>query len=191
MRPMTPLCELARKHQTDKGGRHTLAGQICHEYTPVYWDLLNERRHNVYDVLEIGVNTGASLRMWAEFFPCASIVGLDNNLSTLFIEGHIKTCYADQSSPGSLHDAMRSMHMPYVDLIVDDGSHDPAHQVITLNALLPYLRPHGLYVVEDMVVNPVEIAEHIQPGFRARVITCDAAIGPAVYRPELLVVEHV
>ena len=39
----TPLCTLARKHRTDKGGGELQYGnhrtEICHNYTPVYFQL--------------------------------------------------------------------------------------------------------------------------------------------------------
>ncbi len=39
------------------------------------------------------------------------------------------------------------------DVIIDDGSHRPDHQQITLAALFPHLKPGGLYFVEDLLVN--------------------------------------
>ena len=48
MRPLTELCELARKHSTDKGGRHnTYNFEPCHgthEYTPHYHKLFSKQR---------------------------------------------------------------------------------------------------------------------------------------------------
>ena len=37
-------------------------------------------------------------------------------------------------------------------LIVDDGSHNIVDQVRTLEALLPFVKPGGLYIVEDINV---------------------------------------
>lgn len=34
------------------------------------------------------------------------------------------------------------------DMIVDDGSHDPGHQLATLTALWPTIEPGGIYVIE-------------------------------------------
>ena len=79
---MTPLCELAVKHGTDKCSAK-------HQLTPLYHELFERRRETVCKVLEIGVGSeqtmwpgyrpGASLRMWAEYFPGAYVYGLDVN----------------------------------------------------------------------------------------------------------------
>ena len=36
------------------------------------------------------------------------------------------------------------------DVIIDDGSHDPGHQVATARIFAPSLSPGGLYVIEDV-----------------------------------------
>ena len=188
MRPMTPLCELAKKHETDKGGRHLRYGggdsDTCHEYTPVYWDLLGEKREVVRHVLEIGINAGCSLRMWKDFFPNADIVGLDNNEYTLFTEDRIQTILADQSSEISLVVAMGHVPLtkPCFDLIVDDGSHEPSHQIVTMRTLLPFLRRDGIYVIEDLNVDckPELIGQHVPAGYTWEAIPCPGGIGKAV-----------
>lgn len=154
MRPLTDLCRLAIKHQSDKGGRHlTYGGENCHathEYTPLYSDLLSRQRHLVRAVLEIGVNRGCGLRMWEEYFPAAQIIGLDINKECLFNTGRIETFYADQSSPASLTHAVAIAGHARYDLIVDDGSHQMMDQAITMATLLPYLSDIGVYVIEDI-----------------------------------------
>lgn len=154
MRPLTPLCELAIKHQSDKGGRHlTYGGGGCHathEYTPVYYDLLSAQRDIVHSVLEIGVNRGCGLRMWEEFFPNARITGLDIDPATLFTSGRIQCFQADQNDPHSLRNALQNAQAHPFDLIVDDGSHLMHHQVTSMVTLLPYLTDIGVYVIEDI-----------------------------------------
>jgi hypothetical protein len=36
------------------------------------------------------------------------------------------------------------------DIIIDDGSHRPDHQLISLVTLFPYLAADGIYVIEDI-----------------------------------------
>jgi hypothetical protein len=38
------------------------------------------------------------------------------------------------------------------DLVIDDGSHVPRHQLISFIALYPFVRPGGIYVIEDRVI---------------------------------------
>ena len=51
--------------------------KMFHNYMVHYWTHLRDVRHQVRKVVEIGVQTPASLLMWGEFFPNATIFGLD------------------------------------------------------------------------------------------------------------------
>lgn len=182
MRPMTPLCALARKHQTDKGGRHYFAGDTCHEYTPVYYDLLQSRQHDVHNVLEIGVNYGCSLRMWRDFFPLAQIIGFDSNAEALYQEERIRCYAADQNNGASLDAALREASCFEFGLIVDDGSHETDHQIFSMRHLLPFLTHHGIYVIEDLQIDckPEIVSQHVPPGFIAEAIRCEPGLGKAI-----------
>lgn len=149
-RVLTPLCELAVKHCVDKGGWHTLAGCVCHNYTPVYHSMFGHRRDSVRRVLEVGVNHGASIRMWKEYFPNAEIFGVDIRPECLFQEDRIKCFQGDQSNPDSLRAAVGKAGKGLFDLIIDDGSHVRQHQVITANTLIEFLSETGSYITEDL-----------------------------------------
>lgn len=188
LRPMTPLCELAKKHETDKGGRHYRYGggdsDTCHEYTPIYWDLLGAKRNEVQHVLEVGINAGSSLRMWKEFFPNAEIVGFDCEARTMFIEDRITTRLADQGDGMSLITAVAQLgeNKPCFDLIVDDGSHETHHQILTMQALLPFLKKDGVYVIEDLQIDckPEIVAQHVPSGYTWEAIPAPGGIGKAI-----------
>lgn len=147
---MTPLCELAKKYGTDKGGDHLQAGDTCHNYTPAYHQMFKNRREQVRWVLEIGIAHGCSLRMWRDYFPQAQIVGIDSNKECLFVEGRIQCYTADQYNELDLLTTVYAVQQPKFDLIVDDGSHEPAHQIFSAQVLLPYLAHDGVYVIEDI-----------------------------------------
>jgi methyltransferase family protein len=147
--PATPLCLLARKYGTDKSGWHLQAGDTVHNYGPAYHDLFKDRREQVTNVLEIGVNYGCSLRMWRDYFPNAHITGIDSNEGCLFKEERISCFPADQFNERDLLAVMHVVEAQF-DLIVDDGSHEPAHQIFSAQVLLPYLKRKGYYVIEDI-----------------------------------------
>lgn len=161
---LTPLCEIAKKFSTDKGGWHLQAGDTCHNYTPTYYNLFKGRQDKVKNVLEIGINYGCSLRMWEEFFPNARIIGLDCNASTMVNEGRIQSFIADQNSEESLKYALAQAGWPRFDLIVDDGSHEPEHQILSAGVLLPFLAKGGFYIIEDIHYdcNPAPMMSHIK-----------------------------
>lgn len=140
------LCQ--RYPRTDK---HT-----THSYAPVYQELLGHRTESIRSVLEIGVNSGDSLHVWHNWFPNAMVWGLDNREACMFVdnigdmmfrERRIRTMLADASDPVSLAKACGELTF---DLIVDDGSHVPAHQLESFRVLWENLNPGGLYVIEDV-----------------------------------------
>jgi cephalosporin hydroxylase len=192
---MTPLCELARKHETDKGGQHFRYGggdsDTNHNYTPVYHHLFAEDRNEVRNVLEIGVHQGSSVRMWKEYFPRAQIVGIDTNSECLrHAEDRIVVITADQNNPEQLRQAVYG-HGPKFDLIVDDGSHERQHQIVSMQTLLPYLEDWGYYVIEDIGVMPEfppELAVAVPPGYDYQALYIKGGLGPKVQPGEWLMV---
>ena len=188
---MTILCELADQHQTDKGGRSTtyggVPGDTCHNYTPAYHAMFGDRRESVRRVLEVGVNAGCSLRMWEEYFPNAKIVGLDIRREVLFTAGRVECHYADQGSRQSLLAAVAAAGGGPFDLIIDDGSHEDAHQIVTAETLMPLLAPGGALVIEDIDIDcrPELLADRIAAPaeFAWRPAACGVGIGKARCRP--------
>lgn len=56
--------------------------------------------------------------------------------------------FIDQSNKEDLH-AFASQIGPF-DIILDDGGHTMDQQINSLNALFPYLKAGGLYIIEDL-----------------------------------------
>jgi hypothetical protein len=54
----------------------------------------------------------------------------------------------DQADPGFWRDFLREV--PAFDIVIDDGGHEAREQVETLEALLPHLRPGGVFLCEDI-----------------------------------------
>lgn len=102
------------------------------------------------NVLEIGVYSGGSLEMWKEYFgPRCHIYGVD-------IEESCR-CYEDDATEIVIGDqADRDFWKRFkervqsVDIVVDDGGHQTEQQIVTLEEMLPHLRPGGVYVCEDV-----------------------------------------
>ncbi len=147
---MSILNDLGLKHRTDKAtdGKRGESGR-GHDYLSVYERFLAPLRLDAKTVLEIGVQKGASLRVWEEYFPNAVIHGIDIAESALrAARDRIRVSLVDQSDANALHQ-FASEHGPF-DVIVEDGSHIWSHQIISLQTLLPFVRPGGYYIVEDL-----------------------------------------
>jgi hypothetical protein len=136
----------------------------CHNYIPAYTSLFEPIRSSVKTLLEIGIGsiennqmlgiihtgykTGNSLRCWRDYFPSATIHCIDIYPHTLN-EPRITTYVADQSNTEQLSKVINSIDQP-LDIIIDDGSHQGNHQVISFMYLEKYLSPSGIYVIEDV-----------------------------------------
>jgi hypothetical protein len=128
-----------------------------HSYGRIYDQLFANA--TVRKMLEIGIGykgllaesyeNGASLRMWAEYFPDSEIYGLDIRPDALVNEGRIHSFQCDQGKINSLL-AAREAIGDGLDLIVDDGSHRPEHQILSAFALWPSIARGGRYVIEDV-----------------------------------------
>lgn len=142
-------------HGTDK--------DTTHSYGPLYEALFAPRRDATRAVLELGVYSGASALVWAEYFPNARVVGADITLARVrFGADHprVRFVQADATVPAAVaatSAAAAALGLagagggaPAYDLILDDASHDPAHQVASAELFAPLLAPGGLYVIEDI-----------------------------------------
>ena len=120
-----------------------------HNYLIYYWNNFRDIRCSVKNVLEIGVQTGNSLLLWEEFFPNADVYGIDIDPQCKKLEsGRKKIRIGDQSDDQFLQEVVTDAG-GYFDIIIDDGSHRPLHQLGSFNYLFPYLSEDGIYVIED------------------------------------------
>jgi len=125
-------------------------------YIPVYESALGELRHTPLRFLEIGVDRGGSLAAWSRYFgPDATIVGIDINpwcarFDDAANRRHVRI--GGQQNPAFLDSVVREFG-PF-DVILDDGSHRPAHMNASFRHLFDRgLAPGGLYMAEDLHTN--------------------------------------
>lgn len=131
------------KYPTDKAYPHSY-GEVYDKYFPD-----DESRLQVTDVLEIGIANGGSLQAFSEYFPRSNILGVDINPDFQISDERIWSLCGDQSDPKFLQ-IVGEQFGPF-DIIVDDGSHRPQDQLLSLLYLWEYLRPCGHYFIEDII----------------------------------------
>lgn len=142
------LSLLAKKFATDK---------YDHRYTPIYNEKFYHIRNDIKKVLEIGAGDGNSLRMWNEYFPNASIYGVDNR------ECCIQNCSGIPRTEVILGDITKIETIEKikrivgndVDIIIDDASHMSNDMIYAFNNLFSLLKDsdgigRGLYIIEDV-----------------------------------------
>jgi hypothetical protein len=101
-------------------------------------------------VLEIGVSHGGSLQLWRKYFgPTAVLFGVDIDSRCSAVEdGDLNVRIGSQTDPVFLLSVVAEMGS--LDIVIDDGSHHPADQRASFDALFPVLSEGGMYVVEDL-----------------------------------------
>ncbi len=142
-------------------------------YTPVYHTLLQQLKDKPVNFLEIGIGTmipgvsssmvgysqpgykpGGSLRAWRDFFPYGSIHGVDVQPDTQFSdEERVTTHLCDSTNSTAVAEFMRKLDQDgykEFDVIIDDGSHRPDHQLATLANFYPQVKEGGFYFIEDI-----------------------------------------
>jgi hypothetical protein len=102
------------------------------------------------NILEIGVYSGGSLQMWRSYFGNEShIYGVDIEESCkAYEDDHVSIFIGDQEDRGFWRKFKQ--RVDGIDIIIDDGGHTPEQQQITLEEMLPHLRPGGVYLCEDI-----------------------------------------
>jgi hypothetical protein len=131
---------------TDKG---------LHGYTGPYQKHLGQLRRRAFVLLEIGVGgyegprpTG-SLRVWRDWFPRATIVGIDLHHKQIQLGPRVHFVQGSQDDSRVLDRAIEvAGGAPTV--VIDDGSHVGEHIIASFEHLFPLMPLGGVYAIEDL-----------------------------------------
>jgi hypothetical protein len=137
---MESLDEIALRYGTDKASNG-------HGFTAVYETLFAPVRHEPLRLLEIGVWQGASLRTWLEYFPQATIVGVDIGDNAHGLDPERATLLVGNQADSIFMQKVANLG-PF-DIVIDDGGHRPEQQLTSLHTVWPTVNPSGVYAVED------------------------------------------
>lgn len=135
-------------HGSDKG--------TIHSYIDVYEEVFAPYRLSARRVVEIGMMSGQSLRMWEEYFPQAEVYGVDlcdqphgglADLRPMVAEGTHRIAFfnaADHAEvDGHFGDKM-------FDVVIDDASHYVPDQLAIYRNFKTHLAPGGVHIIEDI-----------------------------------------
>jgi hypothetical protein len=170
------LDKIARKYNCDKGYKQYLSNkwknvkglnwsdseekiEDGHNYVELYDKYFYDLKDKKINILEIGMGNyptnGYSLRMWLEYFTKAKIFIIDNNNNNFkcdfeYDKSRVFFHVCDQSNEKDLKKFINTINNKF-DIIIDDGSHNPKHQILTYKLFFPLiLKNEGIYIVEDL-----------------------------------------
>ena len=121
----------------DKGYRHG--------YERVYEPAFRDLRQEPLRLLEIGIYKGASLAAWIDYFPNATVVGIDTfqrvKPESIPMLNHPRVEWHK-------HDSTKPCDFGRFDFVIDDGLHMPVSQRKTFDNFMPYV--DRAYFIEDV-----------------------------------------
>lgn len=159
------LCDV---YGSDKGELKTSGHPYSwnsHNYTDYYSRLFAHCRKHVTKVFECGLGTnnptllssmgvngkpGASLRVWRDYFPNATVYGADIDSDILFHEERIQTFYIDQLNPTAIKNYWDEVNVTDFDFMVDDGLHTFEAGSTLFTHSIDRLSSDGIYIIEDV-----------------------------------------
>lgn len=145
---MKSMREIFESHCVrDAQGRHTNGTDKSsnHDYGPAYESLFPDRLA-VKLLMEVGNADGSSLLAWRDIFPDAHCVGLDIHPLSRSAPDRFEFHLGDQRSK---EDCERAAAGRQFDFICEDATHVLKASMLTLLYLWPFVKPGGLYVIEE------------------------------------------
>lgn len=125
------LHEIGLKYNTDKA--------TFHKYLDFYEQHLSLIKKSKGNFLELGVNDGASLKMWQEWLPNLKVEGWDIKPSDIS-NTKIVDC-------GNVEQLSKAAGKRKFKCVIDDASHLWADQINAFNILWPQT---DIYIIEDL-----------------------------------------
>ena len=142
------LRQLFHKHNCDKGLKHRYHGVYEKEFEPL--------REKSINILEIGIFKGTSAKAFVEYFPNATIYGIDlfqrMNPEQVDILQHerVKWIKGSSLSRDIIKQIKNTWPNTKFDIVIDDGKHTPEANAITFQNISPFVKDTGIYFVEDV-----------------------------------------
>lgn len=153
---MNTLDEIAIANGTDKATTFTRTYARPKGYTRHFEKFFEPIREKEIKLLEIGVGGGESIRTWLAYFCNAEIFGVDivsgtNPYNTPGAGTHDRYQFfqGDQTDKTMLACLVANIGRG-LEIVIDDGSHEPGGIITAFQCLWPALSPDGYYAIEDL-----------------------------------------
>jgi len=148
METLLALCEKHKKGMwPDKNS--------VHSYIEIYEKILAPYRGTAKNILEIGLMSGESLRMWEDYFM-GKVYGMDcsetpigglADLRPIMAEGNHNIVIGDAANPFDI--AKHFIGMKF-EVVIEDAGHEINQQLEIYEVLRHYMADGGIYIIEDV-----------------------------------------
>ena len=150
----------------DTGAHNTGGDMEVHGYSSFYEDYFSVlRSRGKINLLEIGIFRGGGLVVWSDYFSDGYIYGVDIGVTDYFSNIEVykaKGGYSNNNVTVNKGDSTDKLTWdkeietyPLMDIIIDDGAHNPTANQSTLVNFWDKLKDGGLYVIED--IRPIHL----------------------------------
>lgn len=156
---------------TDKGSPKSYIDEF-------YENKFDQFRNKNIVLVEIGVRSGASLKLWSEYFSKnAKIYGLDNlydkNNNSVPINkdwtssNNVEYIVCDAYTEDSVNKIGK------IDILIDDGPHTFESHVRLLDLYIDKINSGGLIIIEDVSYDPNKIYQYLPDNLKETSYICD------------------
>ena len=159
------------KYGTDKGYPKSYVDEF-------YEDKFSPLIDSEITLVEIGVRSGASLKLWSEYFSKANIIGIDN-LSD-FNDHQVpinenwtsseKVTFID--ADGYLEETVDKIN-DKIDILIDDGPHTLESHIKLLELYIPKMNNGGMIIIEDISYDPNQLYSYVPENLQDKSYVCD------------------
>lgn len=141
--PTAPAIDASR-YASDKAALEHYLANYAEHFAPL--------RERAVRLLELGIDRGGSLQLWADYFPRGVVAGLDVRPVALDDArgGRIRVYQGRQEDVALLDRIAREVAPEGFDVVIDDCSHYGSLARISFWHLFErHLKPGGVYAIED------------------------------------------
>jgi len=159
------------KYGTDKGYPKSYIDEF---YEDKFLSLIDSE----IKLVEIGVRSGASLKLWSEYFSKANIIGIDNLSDFNNYQVPINENWTS-SNKVTFIDADAYVQETVdkidgkIDILIDDGPHTFASHVKLLELYTPKMNSDGMIIIEDISYDPNQLYSHVSEDLQDKSYVCD------------------
>jgi len=141
------LLDIVDDSRTDKN--------TVHSYLQLYQKLLEGKKDNAKNVLEVGICAGGSIKLWSDFFKNANVYGLDimdinyvwhgiRNKEKIILHTSIDAYNNDFFTTNFLNKNIKC------DFMLDDGPHTLESMKKFINLYSQIMTEDGILIIEDI-----------------------------------------